>query len=282
MESIRKLTVSPHFQFFTYEPEGILSNHISMIWASLGVPPFKQERVVPDGANVLLFNFGEPVSIINRTSEVILKQTLFTGISSQFANLNYTAPGTKHMQVGVVFKPGGAYPFIQQPIIAFKNQAVETADMGDPYFKYVYEEIGAIDDPQKRIFRLTQLLRGRLQTQNTDHLTPQLIQLIQRSPEVSIDIIAQKSGYSQQHMNRLLGKYAGINAKGFQKIFRLHKAMKAVRNMEPDGNLTDVSYLVGYFDQAHFIHDFKEMTGMTPGDYCVIRPPAPERVLYLS
>ncbi|WP_369127980.1 helix-turn-helix domain-containing protein [Halomonas flagellata] len=40
--------------------------------------------------------------------------------------------------------------------------------------------------------------------------------------------------------------------------------MKRGRRRTP---LTDTAHEAGYFDQAHFIHDFKAVTGITPGDY---------------
>ena len=46
-------------------------------------------------------------------------------------------------------------------------------------------------------------------------------------------------------------------------------------------NLTGIAYAAGYFDQAHFIHDFRAMTGLTPKEYGLIRPPDPHRVIYL-
>ena len=60
---INQLALSPRFHFYTYYPEGILADFVSGIWASDGTPPFREERIVPDGSNVLVFNFGSPIPI---------------------------------------------------------------------------------------------------------------------------------------------------------------------------------------------------------------------------
>ncbi len=277
-EKIHHLAVSPHFQFYVHHPEGVLADFISSIWSSEGIPPFRRERIVPDGSNVLVFNFGGPIAIDDHW---VLKKTLFGGINSHYHTLNYQPGTTRHIQAGVIFKPGGAYPFVQQPLIAFKNTNVETSDFNDRYFDEVYEQIGEISDPRRRIARLTQLLSDRLNKNFEDNLTPQLINLIRKYPEKSIEDIAQKTGYCRTHFNRLLGKFAGTNAKGLQKIFRLNQAMRAMQKMGKDQNLTAITYELGYYDQAHFIHDFKAMTGMTPREYYQLQPQDPNRVIYM-
>lgn len=277
-EKIHQIAVSPRFQFYVHYPEGVLADFVSVIWASEGIPPFRQERIVPDGSNVLLFNFGSPIAIDNQP---VFKNTLFAGVNLQYNTLNYEPGHTRHTQAGVIFKPGSAYPFIRQPLIAFKNANVETSAFDDRYFDGVYEQIGELNDPRHRIARLAHLLSDRLKKNFEDNLTPRLINLIRKYPEKSIGDIAQKTGYSRNHVNRLLGKFAGANAKGLQKIFRLNQAMQAVQKMIGQQNLTDITYELGYFDQAHFIHDFKTMTGMTPRQYHLLRPPDPNRVIYL-
>lgn len=278
LKKIVQAAISEHFRFFLYHPEGILQEYISVIWASDGIPPFKQERIIPDAASVLLFNFGDPVLIRNENSDFDFKKALFTGVFSHFNTQDYAHARVLHSQVGVIFKPGGAYPFIHKPIIDFKNVAVEIPALGDRHFENVYEQMGESKSPEERIVRLEKFLLDRLKADFTDNLAPQLINLIRKNPEKSIGYITQKTGYTQQHLNRLLGKFAGTNAKSIQKIFRLNRA---IQSMGSEQNLADVTYGSGYFDQAHFIHDFKEMTGMTPKEFLPVRRPDTDRVVFL-
>ncbi len=108
-----------------------------------------------------------------------------------------------------------------------------------------------------------------------------MIRLIKTSPKLSINELVRKTGYSQQQVNRILGKYAGTNAKGFQKIFRINDSMESIRDNPNRENLIEIAFENNYYDQAHFIHDFKEMTGMTPKEYRLIQHPTTNRVIYL-
>lgn len=280
---ITPMVFSGDFKFLLYCPGGILGEYVSMIWASEGMAPFRQERVIPDAANVLVFNFGDPVSIVVRDDpgQFTFKKTLFTGIFSHFNSLQYQPGLARHTQAGAIFRPGCAFPFIQKPIIDFRNIAVETPDFGDRDFADLHERLGHLDTSEARISMLEKFLYERLTRAGADSIASQLIHLIRKNPEKNIEDITQKTGYSQQHFNRLLGKFAGVNAKNIQKIFRLNQAMQVMQATGNQSNLTEIAHDAGYYDQAHFIHDFREMTGMAPGEYIQIKNPGPSRIVYL-
>ncbi len=270
------------FTLYLKTPDGLLGEHISLIWASEGTPPFGQERIVPDGASVLLFNLGKPVDTLSGTATVQLQKTLFTGVFSRFSTLDYSIANSEHQQVGVIFKPAGAFPFIKNPIINFKEIAVETTAFAGATFNHIYEQLASQSTATARIQTLESCLWAILQKNIDPTLVPDLVELIRSNPQWSVKQLAQKSGYSQQHLNRLLGKYAGTNAKELQRIFRVNRAMGIIQNLAlPIGNLTNIAYQCHYFDQAHFIHDFKTMTGLTPSAYWAIQQPTTSRVLYL-
>jgi AraC-like DNA-binding protein len=66
----------------------------------------------------------------------------------------------------------------------------------------------------------------------------------------------------------LLNKFndkIGLSPKELMKIHRINSSLNI--KVHNPGNLTDLAYKLGYFDQAHFIHDFKETLGITPEKY---------------
>ncbi|HMX79717.1 MAG TPA: helix-turn-helix transcriptional regulator, partial [Ferruginibacter sp.] len=72
--------------------------------------------------------------------------------------------------------------------------------------------------------------------------------------------------YSQKHLIKLFKDHVGITPKGFLKIIRFQKA---VQEIEASKNIhwARLALESGYYDQAHFIHDFKEFSGFTPQEY---------------
>ncbi len=281
MNRIHQIAISPKFNFNLLFPEGLLSDFVSMIWASDGTPPYAQERIIPDGACVLIFNFGDTVVSEAQHIQKDFKKTLFTGVFSHFSSINYIPDKHQHKQIGIIFKPAGSYPFIRKPIIDFKNLAIETDSFDSKQFDEIHERLANETSIERRLFLLENILLGLLKKNFEDNVILELITLVKMNPQMNIKDLVNKTGYSQQHLNRILGKYAGMNAKGFQKIFRLNAAIKAIQTTALEMNLTDIAYRFNYFDQAHFIHDIKEMTGIVPKEYRSAQQPTSGRVIYL-
>lgn len=90
--------------------------------------------------------------------------------------------------------------------------------------------------------------------------------IIETSGRITEKEIALDTGYSERYLNKLFNEKMGINPKTFSKMIRFQSA---IQNISRDYTLTltDLAFKLGYYDQAHFIHDFKAFSGMTPKKY---------------
>lgn len=78
--------------------------------------------------------------------------------------------------------------------------------------------------------------------------------------------LAEETGYSARHLSRLFRERCGLSPKGLQRVQRVNAAARLMQR--PGGlSLTGLAQELGYFDQAHFIHDFQAVCGVTPGAY---------------
>jgi AraC-like DNA-binding protein len=279
MLPIKTIQVTPHFKMHFYFPQGILSTYISSIWASEGIPSFQYERIVPDGASVMLFNFGKKLISHDKLTTIEIEKVIFTGVFTHFTTIEYLSQTPEHQQVGVVFKPAGAYPLTQDNMADYKNIAVDF--YSNPKIKTIYEQLGEISSPQLRIAFLNQSLIPIYQKNQVSNICADLITYISSNPNITTDEIIRHTVYSQQHLNRILGKYAGMNIKGFQKISRIQRAKQLINLENSNLNLTDIAYQTSYYDQAHFIHDFQEMIGFNPKTFKQLNNKQGGRVIYL-
>jgi AraC-like DNA-binding protein len=71
---------------------------------------------------------------------------------------------------------------------------------------------------------------------------------------------------SKRQMQRLFSLYVGVSPKWVIMRYRLHEAVERMTNGETV-DLPGLALDLGYFDQAHFIKDFKAMVGRAPGEY---------------
>jgi AraC-like DNA-binding protein len=268
--------------FWLHQPGGVVGQFISMIWASAGTAGFGEERIIPDGSGVLLFNFGDTVSSSAGAvkSETVLKRILYTGLFTHAAAMHYP-PGTRHEQLGIIFKPGCSSVFTKTHAGAFKNTALADVISVFPEAERLYDALAACSNPANRIAQAATLL-NRLLALNYAGSSEALIQLIRNFPNESPVQIAARTGYSQQHINRILNRDAGANIKTLQRIFRINNAVAEIgRQSSEEHSLTEIALQNGYFDQAHFIHEFSTMTGMLPGAFRKISHLAAGRVIYL-
>ena len=72
---------------------------------------------------------------------------------------------------------------------------------------------------------------------------------------------------SERTLERKFNQTIGITPKHFIDIVRLNTSAKILQRMKEKHRLAGVAYECGYFDQSHFIKDFKKITGVTPQQY---------------
>ena len=82
---------------------------------------------------------------------------------------------------------------------------------------------------------------------------------------VTVKGLLEYTAYSSRHLNRLFNENLGVNAKTYLRLIRVNNAIKQMKK-ETRG-LTEMTQLLGYYDQAHFIHDFKSVVGVSPKAY---------------
>ncbi|MBL8743962.1 MAG: AraC family transcriptional regulator, partial [Myxococcales bacterium] len=92
----------------------------------------------------------------------------------------------------------------------------------------------------------------------------------------SVASVASASGVSARQLDRLFARYLGIPPKTVVRILRFQRTLRALME-DPCCALADVAARAGYFDQAHFIKDFKRFSGGVPRGYRGYYPPASPR-----
>jgi len=82
----------------------------------------------------------------------------------------------------------------------------------------------------------------------------------------SVDALARRFDMSPRALQRLFSDYVGVGPKWVINRYRMHEAVARVQAGQPV-SWAALAQDLGYFDQAHFIADFRKLVGRTPGDY---------------
>lgn len=90
-------------------------------------------------------------------------------------------------------------------------------------------------------------------------------QILYAKEEITLQDLAKQANISKRQLERKFSTYAGLSPKLFSRVIRFQKTLKSTTI--PTKNLTQLAYEKGYYDQSHFIRDFKEFSGLHPKFY---------------
>ncbi len=174
---------------------------------------------------------------------------------------------------GIKFKPGAFYPFLKSSVSALTGRIVPVGDIFGAAGDALEREILALDDEDQLIAVAESFLRARLPAEDDNiRIIGTIIARIIEDREITkvdqvIDALAGGDlRVSKRQMQRLFSLYVGVSPKWVIMRYRLHEAVERMSSGEAV-DLPRLALDLGYFDQAHFIKDFKAMVGRAPGEY---------------
>jgi len=96
--------------------------------------------------------------------------------------------------------------------------------------------------------------------------------LYREKGQFRVSELAEYCNLSERQLQRQFQNTVGVSPKTLARTIRFEEIRNRLM-FNPDASLTDLAYEFGYTDQAHFIHDFKEFTGKTPGEFALEMKP---------
>jgi AraC-like DNA-binding protein len=82
---------------------------------------------------------------------------------------------------------------------------------------------------------------------------------------ITITSICDELSVSERYLQKLFQKYVGLSPKFFARIVRFSHIFNVIKEEDPDW--AEIVYQAGYYDQSHFIRNFKAFTGEDPSQY---------------
>ena len=168
-----------------------------------------------------------------------------------------------HKTVSIIFQPGGLNRFLNIPM-------TEIFDNGYSAREVIGKEIEELLDKSHDTFSLRELdsivqsyFLSKLSRVKEPLPIDYALQHLLVNYNTNMDRIAEMACMSIRNFERKCKERLGMPAKMYARIARFHKAYKILES-RPIVSWTDLTYEVGYYDQTHFIKDFKEFGRLTP------------------
>ncbi|MBB6112086.1 helix-turn-helix domain-containing protein [Mucilaginibacter lappiensis] len=219
--------------------------------------------VLPDTSIVMGFRYKGAISDEIEGIKNNLPGALLTGLRKSVRLINYS--GQTAMLL-VVFKPGGAATFFKEPLHElFGLSLALDALIGQQKLTEVEEQLAEASDNFQRIAVVERFLLSRLYLAKSDLLIQHAIKQIRLTKgTLRIKDLVSTFPISHDPFEKRFRKITGTSLKQFSSIVRLRNL---IEKYDPTIDLTETALAAGYFDQAHFIKDFRIFTGQTPHEF---------------
>jgi AraC-like DNA-binding protein len=170
--------------------------------------------------------------------------------------------------VGVKFRPGGFYPFFGRDVIELSERELPVAEVFGADGAALDADVMAASDDDARIERMERFLRSREPV--SDELAAFATRAVEEARADSslsrASELAERLGVSRRTLERTFRRCVGVGPKWILRRFRVHEACERIAAGAPPC-WSALAAELGYFDQAHFIRDFKSQVGRTPAEY---------------
>ncbi len=169
---------------------------------------------------------------------------------------------------GIKFKPGAFRPLFGASVAELTDTIMPLHELFGPDGTAYEEMMLSLTNDGEKVACAEQFLAARLpEPDDQIALINCIVEEVMKNKQImKVEDISERFNIGVRTLQRLFNDYVGVPPKWIIKRYRLFEAVDAV-NSGPDADWTQMALQLGYFDQAHFIKDFKQMIGRSPGEY---------------
>jgi len=255
-------------KFQHIEPHSHLKNYIEKMWIfQIGgrMPINEMKLVVPNGNLKLTISYknGVVASINGKDYFSREHQITLTGLIDVPVILD-TENDIETETIGIEFNPQGVYRFFHFNLNEIKNQIYSLEDLIGKTGKELAEQIANTISVQQKLIVIQKFLLNQLSTNSEDEIFEYCVEKIKASNgQITIQELEKKTGYSSRWLNMKFNDKLGVSPKTLSTIIRFNSFYQSYI-LGSDESLFKNDYYYLFYDQSHFIKDFKRFTGLTP------------------
>lgn len=271
--------------FHHRRPRPPLDAFVEILWLFRQAPrPYALERVLPTGAAQLIVNLKEDRTRVYDPARPGRYEStagsVLVGPRSVFSVID--TDEQEHV-AGVAFRPGGTAGFLPMPASETRGEEVPLeAIWGRAWAARLRERMLDSRTPDGALDVLETALRELFRPPGLHRATAFALSVFDRTPQtVRIAEVTRTIGLSAKRFIERFTADVGLTPKRYCRLRRFQGAVAAAHRA-PRVNWAEVALDSGYYDQAHFIHDFRAFSGLTPTAYHAARTGFQNHVKFLQ
>jgi AraC-like DNA-binding protein len=218
-------------------------------------------RVLPDACVELFINYTDtPVAIIGKE---LYNRSIIT--------FRMSRPMDVQMRKGsgclaICFHPGMAYKFFHLPMHVYSDTTTILEEIWKNKASEIEDSLANACNNDIRVSIIQQFLVQQLAGSKDDRQIAWCLKHTKASSDIlSVKQLTDQTGLSQRQLSRRFQQSIGLSPKEYLRVSRFISSLRYLKKY-PAHSLTDIAYESGYYDQAHFIRDYKDYSGYTPGE----------------
>lgn len=226
------------------------------------------DTVFPSGDMEMIFNLGHGIWEASASNSYY--KTPPIELWGQITKPLAIRSKGKHTMLGIKFFTHSAAYFLDEEMGIFNDRVYDVYEIAGADIKILHQQLLENSDMATRLhfieeFLLKKLINNQRKIFKIDKVADMLTTLKIDSSEQNLSQIASKHNVTPRYLHKLINQYTGLSPKFYTKIRRFQHSLKLISNNNQP--FTTIAYSCGYFDQSHFIRDFKSFTGITPSAY---------------
>ncbi|PZR21387.1 MAG: hypothetical protein DI539_08090 [Flavobacterium psychrophilum] len=256
-------------EYKTYIPDQKLAKQVKLYWSIENLEndaPHERERIFPDGCIELIFNYSDRWKKYDTDTDFHIQEPCFIhGQLKTYFELEATG------NIGVFsarMHPAGLQPFIDFDVDTFTGNTLAMTQLWGKDGETLEKDMLGCKSNEERVDVLEAFLLSKRQQLKIDNAPVEYCvdAMIQSVGNISIDELAESLDIGKRQLERRFTAAVGISPKLFARITRFQNILQLIENQEFK-SFTTVAYEGGFYDQAHFIKDFRDFTGLNPKQY---------------
>lgn len=262
-----------------HRPASVLADYTEVIGYWQGTVGYRS-RALPRGAVTIIIDVGQRQQLDFYAADGCTR----LNVPAAFITGSHTGSYVSEMAAGepamaVHFRPGGAYPFLGISLSDLENDYVGLDDIWGPAGTELHERLIGAPTTDARFAILETFLLSRPWPSVRRHPgVAAAVAAIEANPSIQMADIRDLVGMTTKRLIAAFRTEIGLSPKAYARIRRLQAALRLLGSVSG----AEVAAEVGYFDQAHFVREFRSFTGMTPTHYTEQRLVLPSHVPVLQ
>jgi AraC-like DNA-binding protein len=244
-------------------PPDELKNIVECYWiAENSDPTSLQEKIIPDGFPEIIFHYGDPYRIKLKDQWELQSASLYAG---QITKHFYLRNCGVSKVLGVKLRPTACRQLYGHAADSFTDKVVDLRSLPGISSQLVEEMTSAMGHYREKVATLNYHFLSLLSSFKYDVAEKAVEMIFASNGMVSITDLTASLCVTERQLERVFRQYVGLSPKFYCRIIRFSWIFQCIQ--KKDVTWADVVHDAGFYDQSHFIRNFKAFTGEEPSSY---------------